>query len=107
MNDETGDPTSFRLYQRHKEYLDKVDPDDRSKALRIIIDSIINGEEQAKRKTLMDTSILISCIGLLVLIQSYLFTEIQPRFITICIGVLVISYGLIGGVYHEIRRTRR
>jgi len=41
---------NFTIYPRHKNLLDKINEENNSQALRTILDSIINGQEQAERK---------------------------------------------------------
>ena len=106
MEDETTVKQTFHLYGRHIDFLDKINPDNRSIAIRTVLDSIINGKEKAERKKIMDTSILISCLGLLLLIFSFLFTGLIQRGFMIGVGILVISYGLLGGIELAVGRTR-
>ncbi len=106
MNDETTIKQTFHLYQRHMNLLDEVNAENHAQALRTILDSIINGKEKAERKKTMDTSVIVACMGLLFLIFSYLFDGVLQRGIMIGIGVLIISYGLIGGIEIAIQRSR-
>lgn len=105
MNDETAEIVSFTLYQRHINLLDRVNKDNRAAALRTILDSIQNGEEQTTRRQRLDNSIMYACIGLLSLIISYLFNNPLPRIVSIGLGVFLFAYGIIGGMEHKIRRT--
>jgi hypothetical protein len=105
MNDELAKKCHFSLYPRHIQFLDNINEDSRSKALQIVIDSIINGEEQTQRKKILDNSILYISLGFVLF--SFVFTTHNPfiYIIGLCLGIFLITYGGIGGVQHALRRT--
>lgn len=97
---------NFTIYPRHKNLLDKINEENNSQALRTILDSIINGQEQAERKKKLDNIVMWSCFGGILILISYLFTFPQ-NMISILSGTLLFAYGTIGGVIHAISRTNR
>ena len=99
-------PTYVKLAEYHRNYLDKVVPDDRGKAIRIIIDSIINGTEQTNRKKMLDNTIMWSCFGAIFLFISYLLgPPIQT--ISIIVGTFLFAYGTIGGALFALSSTKK
>lgn len=97
--------TSVGLTQQHLDYLKKIH-ENKSLALRTILNSIINGEEQTQRKQRLNNTLNHMTTGILFLLISYLFNDPQPRLVSILIGTLFLTYGSIGGIFDAIRTTR-
>ena len=104
MNDESATTVSFKLYERHINLLDTINPENRTNALRILLDSIINGTEQTKRKQIMDTSMQWISLGAIFLFISYLLDPTK-QLISILSGTFLFAYGIIGGILSVIQRT--
>lgn len=97
---------SFSLCQRHYDLLDTVNKANKSQALRTILDSIINGEEQTNRKVLIDNSIMFISFGFFFYILLSLFEISIPWIISFSIGTILLLYGGIGGIKLVLRRTK-
>jgi len=98
---------SFSLCQRHYDLLDNVNKTNKSQALRTVLDSIINGEEQAQRKVLLDNSIMFIAFGFFFYILLSLFEIGVPWITSFSIGTMLLLYGSLGGIKLVLRRTRR
>jgi len=62
----------FHLYPKHESFLNEINGDNRSLALRTVLDSVINGNDQlekqkARRDYLVATSLLILSVAFLLL----------------------------------------
>jgi len=106
MTDSKPIATYLSLRKRHLDLLQNVDSEDKSKAARIIFDSIINGQEQTRRKKLLDNSIMWSCFGSIFLFISYLL-EPTLQIISIMMGTFLFAYGIIGGVQIAVSSTKQ
>lgn len=97
---------SYHLCQRHLKLFDNVNANNHSQALRTILDSIINGEEQLQKKQVIDNSILYISLGFVLF--SFTFTTNNPfvYLIGLSLGLFLITYGGIGGLQLAIRRTK-
>lgn len=95
---------NFGVYQKHIDFLEKSN-ENTSLALRTVLDSIMRTEKRGKIKTTIDKSMLWICFGLVLFILSFLLNgliTVVPLFA----GIIVIMYGLIGGVITALSRTR-
>lgn len=106
MQEEKAKTYHFSLYDKHIQFLDKINSNNRSGALQTVLDSIINGEEQAQRKQYLDQSIHYATYGALLLFISYLM-PLEARLFAITGGVFLFAYGIIGGVQHAVSSTKQ
>jgi len=97
VNPEKAIHKNFSVYSRHLRLLNTIDQNNQSGALQRVLDSVIDGTEQATRKKILDNSINYASYGAILLFISYLLPLI-PRFIAICTGIFLFAYGIIGGV---------
>ena len=98
---------SFSLCQRHYDLLDNVNKTNKSQALRTVLDSIINGEEQANRLAHMDNSIMFIAFGFFFYILLSLFEIGIPWIASFSIGTILLLYGGLRGIKIVLRRTKR
>lgn len=106
MDDYDLDTTYVKLGQRHKQFLKKIDQKSIGKAIRILIDSIISGEEQANRKRIMDNTVMWSCFGAIFLFISYLLSP-PIQLVSILVGTFLFAYGTIGGAILALSSAKR
>lgn len=98
-------PRSFHLCPRHYTFLEYINKDSRSQALRTVLDSIINGEEQTQRKQILDRNLNYIWMGIIFLVLSYLVPFEIKAFIILS-GASFAAYGIYGGVKHALSRTK-
>lgn len=104
MNCEESNRYSFNLYNRHIEFLDRINNTNRSNALQTVLDSIINNDEKIKKKYIIDKTIQYGVYGGIFLLISYLFI-LPLQLISICIGTFIFAYGMLGGVRYSLSRA--
>jgi len=94
------------FYKRHLDLFDSVN-ENPSVAARIILDSIINGQDKSEKKKQKDTLISFMSLGLMFFFLSFLMSE--PLAILACngIGVFLFAYGAIGSVKNALSRTKK
>ena len=97
---------NFSLYPHQLDFLQDINKDNTSQALRTLIDSIINGQEQTQRKKILDNSIMWACFGSIFLFISYLL-EPTLQLISILIGTFLFAYGIIGGILLALPSTKQ
>lgn len=95
---------SFYIYPTHIDFLEKIN-ENTSLALRTVLDSIMRTEKHSKIKKSIDESMLWICFGLVLFILSFLLNGLITV-IPLFTGIIVIMYGLIGGVTTALSRTR-
>jgi hypothetical protein len=106
VTEEKAKPYHFTLYDKHIDFLDQINNNNRSGALQTVLDSIINGEEQTQRRHYLDQSIHYATYGAILLFLSYLI-PLEARIAAIVTGVFLFAYGIIGGVQLAVSSTKR
>jgi hypothetical protein len=86
-------------------FLDQINNQNRSNAILTILKSVKNGEEQTRRKRILDNTVMWACFGAIFLFISYIL-EPTPRYISIILGICLFTYGTVGGVLVAISRTK-
>ena len=94
------------LYQRHLDFLNNINQN-QSQALRTILDSVMNGQEQATRKQKLDNSIQWISFGFFFIILTAIFKIGIPYILCLILGIFLLTYGGIGGIQLVLPRTRR
>ena len=107
MNDGLTESYHFSLYQKHIDFLDSINENSRSNALQTILNSVINGNEQAQRKNILNHSIQFITYGFFFFMMLFLTDNPYIYIIGLCVGTFLILYGSIGGIRHAISRTNR
>jgi len=105
MNCDEASRYSFSLYNRHIQFLDTINDNNRSDALQQIIDRTITNDKKIKLKLEIDRTIQFSMYGAILLILSYSLSS-PFNFISVVVGTCILSYGLFGGVRYAVSRTR-
>ena len=98
---------TFTIYPRHQRFLESINQDNVSLALRTVLDSVKNGKEQTEKKQLLDNSIMFICFGFFFFILSSLITVFIPFITSVLLGVALLTYGGIGGLEIVLRRRTR
>ena len=96
----------FGIYKRHLKLLNQINNENKSQALRTILDSIINGKEQATRKKILDNSIMFISFGFFFIILTTLTQNPYIYIISLIMAIFLITYGGIGGIQNALRRTQ-
>jgi len=94
------------LYKRHFDFFDSVN-ENPSVAARIILDSIINGQDKVEKKKQNDNLISFTALGLMFFFISYLIYNPMIMLVCIGIGVFLFAYGVIGSVKNALSRTKK
>lgn len=92
---------AFTIHRRHLLFLERVN-ENHSLALRTVLDSNIRNE----RSNHLKENLTIICFGLLFFMFAFLIEKPAVIYLSTCIGVVLLIYGLIGGVMNALRRTR-
>ena len=94
------------FYKRHLDLFDNVN-ENPSVAVRIILDSIINGQDKEEKRKQKDTLISFVALGLMFFFISFLMSN--PLAMLVCngIGVFLFAYGAMGGVKNALSRTKK
>lgn len=95
---------NYGVYNRHIDFLSSIN-ENRSVALRTHLDSIIRINKKVEIKKIIDESLFFICFGLVFFILALLSTGFV-NIICTGLGVFVLSYGLIGGVFIALSRTK-
>ena len=98
---------NFGLYERHISFLNQINEDNHASALRTVLDSIINGHEQIKRKQMLDNTLNYIALGFILCFIGYLTDLLPVKAIIFCFGIFMFSYGIIGGVLDAVQRKHR
>jgi len=93
---------SFKLYQKHLDFIDSINKDNRSLALRTHLNSVMRNELWKQLRE----NIIFILFGLMFFMFALLVQEPVPIYLATFIGVVILIYGLIGGVHDALRRTR-
>ena len=94
--------TTLILLPKHVEHLLSVH-DNQSEAIRRIIDDHM---QTAKRHPIFDNIIIIS-LGLIFVFFAFIIPNLVAAVVSTLFGVWFVSYGVIGGIAGEIRRTNK
>ena len=95
---------TFTVCQRHIDFLENINKNT-SLALRTLLDSLSRQNKKLEIKKIIDESLFFICFGLVFFILALLSTDFVS---VICtgIGIFILSYGLIGGVFGALSRTK-
>jgi len=96
---------TFTISQRHIDFLEKIN-ENTSLALRTLLDSLARQNKKLEIKKIIDDSLFFVCFGLVFFIIAILSTDFVSIICT-GMGVIILSYGLIGGVFSALSRTKR
>lgn len=97
--------SNIYLSQKHLDFLSKINNNNRSLALRTVLDSIINGKDQLYRKKILDTTLTFISYGCILFFISFILTVPLLKFSCLLTGVFILGYACIGGVLDLLRRT--
>jgi len=89
---------SFNLTNEEIMYLESLDKNT-SLALRKIINSYIKRNKYETRNKILDRLMVKTGIGFFFILNSYLFTDVYVKLFSISIGVFLVSFGVIGGIF--------
>jgi len=106
VQEEKAKTYHFSLYDKHIDFLDQINNNNRSGALQTLLDSIITGEEQTQRKHYIDQSIHYATYGAILLFLSYLI-PLEAKIFSIISGIFLFAYGIIGGVQIAVSSTKQ
>ena len=95
---------SFNIAQKHLDYILSVN-DNKSVALRIIIDRCIR-EEHKRIIPVVDRCIFLMTFGFIVLMMSSLMDN-WVRFSCVVFGVFLVCYGALGGVISAVQFSKK
>ena len=98
---------SFGLYERHITFLNTINEDNHASALRTVLDSIINGQEQTHKKQMLDNTLNYIALGFILCFIGYVVDILPAKAILFCFGIFMFSYGMIGGVIDAVKRKHR
>ena len=104
MNCEELSKYTFKLYNHQIKYLDSVNSNNRSGALRDVIDDTINNNDKLKRKLAIDRVIQYGMYSAIFLLLSYLLV-FPLNVASIGFGTFILTYGMIGGIQFALSRT--
>lgn len=102
-----GERIPFYLYSKHIDFLDKINHNNRSLALRTLLDSVMNGDEQARRKKILDTTLTFIAYGSILFFISFLLNIYILKFSSLLTGIFLLCYGFLGGVNNLLQKTRK
>lgn len=96
---------TFTICQRHIDFLESINKNT-SLALRTLLDSLSRQNKKLEIKKIIDESMFFICFGLVFFILAFLSSGFAS---VICtgMGAVILSYGLIGGVFSALSRTKR
>lgn len=95
---------TFTIFPRHIVFLEGVN-ENTSLALRTVLDSIVSGENQLRKKQIIDGMVTYVSFGLICMLLSYIVSNVCIMLVCIMLGVFLFAYGLIGGVLGALQRT--
>ena len=104
MNCDKAAQYNFSLYDRHIQFLDSVNGDNRSGALQSVIDLVMNNDDKLKRKLAVDRVIQYGMYSAIFLLLSYLLV-FPLNIASIGFGTFILTYGMIGGIQFALSRT--
>jgi len=97
---------SARLYKRHIDFLNNINQN-QSLALRTLLDSIMSGDEQIRKKSVYDNSIIYLCFGFFFFIITSLLQAYSIVYmVSVLLGTFLLAYGGIGGLQIVIQRAK-
>ena len=88
------------------EWLLEINRENRSSAIKTVLRSVKNEQEQTQRKKILDNTIMWSCFGAIFLFISYLLNS-PIQIISILVGVFLFAYGTIGGALFALSSTKK
>ena len=103
---ETASQKTFTLYSHHIAFLENIN-ENTSSALRIVLNSVINGEDILRKRQILDNSLVFVSMGFIFFFIFYLIDSLLIKIICLCIGIFLLGYGCIGGVFDSLQSTRR
>jgi len=100
MNENSDDfiRTSLNIYQKHIDYLNKINPGNQSAALRQSIDKLIQYDKQRTKREFLDRfkdNLVIVSIGMIFLLFGMVSNDILVNITALGIGIFFSVYGLV------------
>jgi len=104
MNCDEASRYSFSLYNRHVQFLDNINGDNRSSALQSILNAAMDNDEKQRWKLAIDRVIQYGMYSAIFLLLSYLLV-FPLNIASIGFGAFILTYGMVGGIRFALSRT--
>jgi len=96
---------NFMIAQEHIDFLDKINKNN-SLALRTILNSIIRYTQYENRIKIIDKLLTRASMGFILILISYILNNTYLTTISICCGVFLVVYSIIGGFIDAVQLSK-